>query len=133
MAARPVFTFEGHRYHLGDLRVREVEALEVSLECRYVEIVPFASMKHKVAIMAVMLLRDRPQEDVEKIISDLTLDSVDKMWEMADDDMPEIYVDGVPDPKAAAAPSTPTSSSSPARDGSGLPTLPDDRHSETSN
>lgn len=121
MASRPVFTFEGHRYHLGDLRVLEVEALEVSLGCRYIEIVPNASMQHKVAIMTIMLLRDRPKEDVEKIIGDLTLDSMDKMWAMADDDLPEIYVDGVPDPKAEVAPSILTSSSSPRPRGAGRP------------
>ena len=112
MASRPVFTFEGQRYHLGDLKVKEVEALEVSLECRYGEILPFASMRHKVAIMVIMLLRDRPEADVTKIIADLTLDEVDKMWEMADDDLPEVYTDGIPDPKVEEL-STPTSSSSP--------------------
>ncbi len=101
MPSRPVFTFEGHRYSVGDLRVREVEALEVTLGCRYGEILPFAVMGHKLAIMAVMLKRDRSDEDVIKILNDLTLDATDKMWEMVDDDLPETYTDGVPDPKAA--------------------------------
>lgn len=67
-----------------------------------------ASMKHKVAIMGVFLLRDRPDEDVIKIVGDLTLDAVDAMWELAEDDLPEVYTDGVPDPKAAE-PSMPMS------------------------
>ncbi len=98
------FTFEGDTFDTGSLLVREVEALETRLGVRYIELRPMASMRDKLAIMATFLLRTRSEEDVAKILNDITVDAVETMWDVAPaDDLPEFYQDGMPDPKAAGS------------------------------
>lgn len=107
MASRPVFVHEGVRHHVGSLKVREVESLEKVLGCRYVEITPLGNMRHKVAMMAVFLGRTRSEAEVASIIDDLDLDTVEAMWDVEDDDLPDQYEDGIPN--TVGEPSTPMS------------------------
>jgi hypothetical protein len=107
MALRPVFTYDGVPHRVGTLKVREVESLEVTLGCRYVEITPLGNMRHKLAMMAIFLGRDRSEAEVEQIISDIDLRSVDEMWDLQEDDLPDSYEDGIPN--RGGEPSTVTS------------------------
>jgi hypothetical protein len=93
---RPTFCYDDQRFHVGDLKVTEVEALEKQLGCRYVEIYPLGTMSHKVALTRMFLARSHPPDVVDKIVADLTMDQVDKMWTIEEDDLPEIYEDGLP-------------------------------------
>jgi len=106
LAGRLVFAHDGRKYHLGGLRLREVEELERLLACRYVEITPGANMHHKIAVMAMLLRRDHSDAEVEAIVGGLSLDQVEELWSFEDDDLPEVYEDGVP--LARGGPSTPT-------------------------
>jgi hypothetical protein len=107
MALRPIFTHDGTRYHVGQLKVKEVEALEVELGCRYVEITPLGNMRHKAAMMRVFLARDLDEAAVTAALDDMDLDATDKAWTVEDDDLPTMYQDGLPLP--GGEPSTVTS------------------------
>ncbi|GAC1373706.1 MAG: hypothetical protein NVSMB4_00530 [Acidimicrobiales bacterium] len=107
MSPRPVFVYDGVTHHVGSLKVREVEGLETLLGCRYVEITPLGTMRHKLAMMTVFLGRTRTEAEVEQIITDLNLDQVDDMWDVVDDDLPDSYEDGIPN--LEGGPSTPMS------------------------
>ncbi len=101
--SRIVFTYEDQKYHTGSLRIREVEALEAELDVRYVELRPLGSMRHKIALMSMFLLRERTDDEVFKIIESLELDAVEDMWTVEEDDLPEMFEEGLPDPKVDAS------------------------------
>jgi hypothetical protein len=103
---RFTFTYEDKTYAYGSLKVREIEALEDLLDCRYVEIAPFTTMRHKLAIMAVFLKRDHTDDEVATLIEGMDLDAVQGMWDVVEDDLPSEYEDGIP--LAEADTSTPT-------------------------
>jgi hypothetical protein len=98
VASRLVFTCEGRRYHTGDLKIREVEELERLLGVDYTALRALGVMRHKIAVMAVLLRRDHAEDVVEKILGDLTLDAVEAMWTVEADDLPTVYEDGLPLP-----------------------------------
>jgi hypothetical protein len=106
MALRPIFTWEGRKYHVGQLKVTEIEDMENTLGCRYVELMPLGTMRHKIAFMRVFLGHDHEPDVVAKILDDMTLAETDKCWGVEEDDLPEMYEDGVP---TAGEPSTVTS------------------------
>lgn len=98
-----IFTYDGVSYQVGSLLVREAEAIEAKLGVRYVDIRPLGSMRDKLAIMATFLLRSHSEEEVAEIIDGLSLDAAEEMWTVEDDDTPDVYVDGMPDPKAGGS------------------------------
>lgn len=106
MAYRFVFTYEDKPYTYGSLKVREIEALETTLDCRYVELSPFTTMRHKLAIMAVFLSRDHSEAEVATIIDGLDLEAVGEMWDVVEDDLPDEYEDGLPLAEAATSTDT---------------------------
>lgn len=106
MGYRFTFTYEEKTYTYGSLKVREIEALEDLLDTRYVEIAPFTTMRHKLAVMAVFLRRDHTEDEVAAILEGLDLDAVQGMWDVVEDDLPDVYEGGVP--LVEADTSTPT-------------------------
>lgn len=106
MAYRVTFTYGDKTYAYGSLKVREIEALEDLLEAPYVEHRTLANMKHKLAYMAVFLRRDFDEAKVVQIIDDLDLDAVQDMWDIAEDDLPTQYEDGLPLAEAATTTDT---------------------------
>ncbi len=107
MSVRAVFLHDGTTYSVGDLKLREVEVIEEIAGAKYVDLRPFSNMKHKLAYMAVFLGRDHPPEEVERIIDEITLEEVASMWDVVDDDLPEVYDNGIPLPEGG--PSTASS------------------------
>lgn len=112
-----VFRHGGRTYPMGDMRVAELEEVERVLGVNYVDIRPLASMRHKVAIMTVLLRRDHDEEAAAAIIGALTNAEAEAAWSVEPDDLPEAYEAGIP--LAGGGPSTPTSSRSPASRGAG--------------
>lgn len=104
---RPLLTYGGVKYRVGDLKVRQLEDLERLLGCNYVDVHPLSVMRHKLAVMAVMLAADHTEDQVAAIIDGLSLDQVDALWTVAPDDLPEIYESGIP--LAGGGHPTPTS------------------------
>lgn len=96
MAYRFEFKYQDATYTYGSLKVREIEALEDLLDTPYVEIRPFTTMKHKLAVMAVFLRRDYDEAKVLEIIDGLDLEAVQGMWDIVEDDLPTEYEDGLP-------------------------------------
>lgn len=106
MGYRVTFTYGDKTYTLGSLKVRDIEALEALLDAPYVEHRTLATMKHKIAYMAVFLRRDYDEAKVAAIIEDLDLDTVQGMWDIVDDDLPNEYEDGLPLAEAATSTDT---------------------------
>jgi hypothetical protein len=104
---RWVFTYKGKRYSEGDLKAREVEQVEDITELRYGALRPMLEMGHRLAYIAVVLLRDHSAADVETILADISLVDVEKMWTTEEDDLPVMFEDGIP--SSVGEPSTPTS------------------------
>lgn len=121
MAYRFVFTYEDKQYVYTSLKVREVEQLEELLKADvydangrvvgkrptpYLEIAPFTTMKHKLAVMALFLRRDHTEDEVAAIIDGLDLAAVQDMWDFVEDDLPTEFEDGLPLPEAATSTDT---------------------------
>jgi hypothetical protein len=104
---RGVFTYEGKKYRLGDMTLKEVEAVEAATNVAYVFLNPLANMGHKVAYMTCFLMRDHKDEVAKALVAKITLTEVEKMWTLEEDDMPDMYEDGIPSP--VGEPGTPTS------------------------
>lgn len=101
-----VFCFDGVDYRLGDLTLAEAEDLEATLGIQWGELAPIGVARHRLACMAVFLRRTRTEDDVAKLLADITLNASYDMWRLDADDLPSEYSDGVPLAEAGA--STPT-------------------------
>jgi hypothetical protein len=95
---RDVFTYGDKKYAAGDLTLREVERIEKIVNTKYLFLEPQSNMGHKIAYMSVFLLRDHPIEEVERIISTTKLAQIEAMWALEDDDLPDMYANGIPSP-----------------------------------
>lgn len=125
------FHYGDQTWELDDLTGEELEALEATLQCRYIDLEPGLKARDTLAILATFLSRKLDEERVAKAIKKLTLRQIrDDIWSFsADDSMPTEFLDGIP--KAAGGRGTSTSSSSRVRRSTGRPTSPDGSPSET--
>ena len=116
--------WEDRKYNTDDLTGREILALQDYLGVPWLRFRPKGDARHALAIVATFLSRDRSEKDVEKVLDTIldhvTVRDLGDIIEHIDDDLPDTFTDGVPDPKAED-PGTSTSSCSPAST-AGLPT-----------
>lgn len=106
MAKDFVFTYEGVDHWLDDLTIAEATEVEVEIG-EWSQWRPIGLVKHRLVLMTVFLRRTHSEDDVAKILEGLTLKASRDMWDLREEDLPDMYEDGIP--KAVAALSTPTS------------------------
>lgn len=120
---------EGHKYNTDELSVTEAIELEKTLGKTWGELNPLTSAEEFQAFAAICLRRHHPIEQAAKIAAEMPLSLALKAARWVADDRPDDYEDGAP--KAAAEPSTITSSGSRARRTAGPRTSPAANPSET--
>jgi hypothetical protein len=108
-----VLHLDGKDYSTDDLSVAEAVELEKRLGKTWRELNPLGSAEEFEGFAAMCLRRDHPADQADKIAHEMPLGAALKAARWVDDDLPDRYQDGYP--KAEAAPSTTTSSSSPDR------------------
>lgn len=113
-------TLDGQVYSTDDLSVAEAVELEKMLGKTWRELNPLGSAAEFEAFAAVCLRRDHPADQAAKIAAALPLGQALNAARWVSDDLPDTFEDGYP--KAAAGPSTTTSSSSPDHPTDGPPT-----------
>jgi len=125
-------TLAGKAYNTNSLTLDEADRLEEECGRTWLELNPVRSSKEFRAVARVFLARDHGPADVDRIIAAVTVGAAMDAVEWVDDDLPGVFVDGLPDPKAVGGPSTGTSSSSPGPPGDGPPTSSGGNGSATS-
>lgn len=125
-------TLEGKAYSTDSLTLDEAEVLEEECGRTWLELNPVRSSKEFRATARVFLHRDYAPGDVDRIVNGITIAAAMRAVVWVDDDLPKVFEDGMPDPKAAGGPSTTTSSGSPTPPTDGPQTSPDGNESATS-
>lgn len=114
-------TLDGKAYSTDSFTLDEADRLEEECGRTWLELNPVRSSKEFRAVARVFLDRDHGPVEVAKLIAAMTIGDAMEAVEWVDKDLPRLYEDGMPDPKAEGGPSTTTSSSSPGRPGDGPP------------
>lgn len=114
-------TLDGKTYSTDSLTLDEAEILEGECGKTWLELNPVRTSKEFRATARVFLARDHTPADVDRIVNGFTIAmAMEAVVWVEGDDLPKVFEDGMPDPKAEGSPSTSTSS--------GSPTLPTDGH-----
>lgn len=116
-------TLAGKVYNTNSLTLDEADRLEEECGRTWLELNPVRSSGEFRAVARVFLARDHAPAEVDRIVAAVTVGAAMDAVEWVDDDLPAVYVDGLPDPKVGGGPSTSTSFSSPVPPGDGPPTL----------
>lgn len=125
-------TLEGKAYSTDSLTLGEAEVLEAECGRTWLELNPVRSSKEFRATARVFLHRDYAPGDVDRIVNGFTIKMAMGAVVWVDDDLPRVFEDGMPDPKAEGGPSTTISSGSPIPLTDGPRTSPDGNGSATS-
>lgn len=121
----------GEDFNTDDLTLGEAERVEAYTGESWLTLNPLRTAKHCTAVMLVVLLRKGVAEDEAlKEIQAIPLTKALDFVKYVDPDLPWEYANGMPDPKAEAAPST-SGSFGAGEPTSGPPTSPDDSPFET--
>lgn len=115
-------TLDGKAYSTDSLTLDEADRLEEECGRTWLELNPVRSSKEFRAVARVFLDRDHSPVDVDRVVAGITIGAAMDAVEWVDNDLPRLFEDGLPDPKAEGEPSTTTSSSSPDPPGDGPPT-----------
>lgn len=91
------FSHDGHTYVEGDVTLDEWIAMQDLLEGKPWPN-PLGSPKHAKAVLSVLIASHtgQSQDAVDKLVGAITTDQLLSMFVEAQDDLPEEYVDGVP-------------------------------------
>lgn len=97
-----VLTVDGAKFNTDDLTLDESIDIETETDSSWVLINPFRSARHFKAIARVAMKRaGRNDAEIASYLSALTVtEALDSVELVTEDDLPSIYEDGVPDPKA---------------------------------
>jgi hypothetical protein len=123
-------TLSGKVYNTHSLSLEESDQLEKECAKTWLELNPVRSSAEFRATARVFLTRDHDPAGVELLLAAFTIQSAMAAVEWVDDDLPDVFEDGLP--KAEGGPSTTTSSGSPALPTDGHPTSPAANGSGTS-
>jgi hypothetical protein len=99
-------TIDGKSWLTDDLTLDEAERIEQVTHTSWLHIQPFQSAAQCKAILVEFLSRDMDRNAALAKVGALTVAETDKIIEVADDDLPATFVDGMPDPNRAGEPST---------------------------
>lgn len=97
----------GRAYTTDQLTLEEAEALELECGKTWLELNPIRSAKEFKATARVFLTREKGADEAARIVSTLTLRAALDAVRWVDEDIPDVFVDGIP--KVEATTSTPTS------------------------
>jgi hypothetical protein len=95
-----VVTVEGEEFNTDDLTLDETVAIEQGTGESWLSINPFQSAKQAREIIVVFLARRHGQDVARKIAGGMTLKQTLDGVKHVDSDLPEMWTDGMPDPKA---------------------------------
>lgn len=115
-------TLGGKTYSTDSFTLDEADRLEEECGRTWLELNPVRSSKEFRAVARVFLDRDHAPGEVDRIVAAITIGDAMEAVEWVDKDLPRLFEDGMPDPKAEGGHSTITSSSSPDPHGDGPPT-----------
>jgi hypothetical protein len=115
-----ILTLDDGEFSTDNLTLEEAEAIEKALEITWSEMNPSRSAAQCRVVSAVFLARSHDETEAAKMAAAITVGQARKMVRWEQDDLPDLYEDGIP--KAAGGRSTSTSSGSPGRRGRGRPT-----------
>lgn len=100
-------TVDGQEFRTDDLTLDEAVAVEKATGTSWLYLNPLRSGEQCRAMMVAFLSRSRPPAAAEAFVGALGIREAIASVTKVDEDLPDEYEDGLP--KAAAAPSTPTS------------------------
>lgn len=88
-------------YNTDDLTLDEAIAIEGEVSESWVYINPFRSAKHFKAIARVFLKREgKDDAAIATVLDPMTITAALDSVKIIPDDLPDVYEDGLPDPKA---------------------------------
>lgn len=100
--AHILFEIADQKFTQLDLTGAEVEAIEKRFGIDWVEIRPIGNMAHRLAMLTALVARSDPEGAAAKVGA-MTVGELEAAvtYHPGQDDLPDDYVDGLPDPKAA--------------------------------
>jgi len=113
---------EGKTYRTDDLTIEEAEIIEDVSGRTWLQLNPMRSAKEFRAVAVAFLSRDFDADKAKLMVAGLAIQTAQDAVRFVDDDLPRLFEDGLPDPKAEGGNSTSTSSSSPDPPSDGPPT-----------
>lgn len=98
-----LFSVGDRKFTHLDLTGAEVEAIEKRFGIDWVEIRPIGVMAHRLAMLGALLARELGAEAAAAKVGAMTVGELEEAvtFVPGQDDLPDDYVDGLPDPKAA--------------------------------
>lgn len=100
------FTVDDKTYRTDDLTLDETVAIEKECGCSWLDMNPFRSANQCRAILRTFIAREVSVEEATKRVGSMTVGETTGSMKVADDDLPNEFDGGVPDPKAEAGPET---------------------------
>ena len=98
---------DGKTFRTDDLTLDEALLVEEATGLTWTALNPLRSAKDCRAVVRAFLLRSHGEAEAEAILKKLKASAIVESINVADDDLPDSYADGLPNPEGA--PSTPTS------------------------
>lgn len=96
----------GEKFNTDDLTIGEAEAIEAATDESWLYINPFRSAKHCRAILVAFLSRTVSPAEAEAAVKGVSVKAALDGVERVDDDLPEVFEDGLPKAEGDTSTST---------------------------